>query len=271
MELISIGELSKISGSTIRALRYYDEKGFLKPEYIDHETNYRYYSADQLGKLTVLQMCSEFGIPLKKLELFEDTSSNFDLSSMISEGEELLHKKLEELKILEARMDSLKRSISNLQEKKSIQGAYSNNYPERIVITINYDYIAPYSHSFSKMITELYKKVRKYNLIALYNQGVIKVNINGLDKMVGFIEVKKTSFTEEQNKHLVKLPAGSYQCKLFEFEDFRNNFDAIWNQKVENGELVVCSDIFDANFSKAVPYIEIQKISPISPKILKKF
>ncbi|MBU5592622.1 MerR family transcriptional regulator [Clostridium sp. MSJ-4] len=269
MKLISIGELSKISGSTIRALRYYDDKGFLKPEYIDHETNYRYYSADQLGKLTVLQMCSEFGIPLKKLELFQDTGSNFDLSSMISEGEELLRNKLEELKVLEARMDSLKRSISNLQEKKSINSVYKNEYPERIVITITYDYVDPYSHSFSKMITDLYKKVRKYNLTALYNQGVIKVKDDRKDKMVGFIEVKKMTFTKEQNKHLVKLPAGNYQCELFEFEDFRSNFNLIWNQKVEEDELVICSDIFDSNFSKAVPYIEIQKLPLIEPLIIK--
>ncbi|MDU1455439.1 MAG: MerR family DNA-binding transcriptional regulator [Paraclostridium sordellii] len=41
--LFSIGEVSKIKGVTIKALRYYHKMGILIPLHIDNTTGYRYY------------------------------------------------------------------------------------------------------------------------------------------------------------------------------------------------------------------------------------
>lgn len=43
-----IGEFSKITKTTIKTLRYYDETGLLKPSYVDQENGYRYYTTDQM-------------------------------------------------------------------------------------------------------------------------------------------------------------------------------------------------------------------------------
>ncbi|CEO20468.1 MerR family DNA-binding transcriptional regulator [Paraclostridium sordellii] len=45
--LFSIGEVSKIKGVIIKALRYYHKMGILIPRYIDNTTGYRYYSINQ--------------------------------------------------------------------------------------------------------------------------------------------------------------------------------------------------------------------------------
>ena len=42
-ELLSIGDMAKINHITVNTLRLYDKWGLLKPAYINHETNYRYY------------------------------------------------------------------------------------------------------------------------------------------------------------------------------------------------------------------------------------
>jgi len=42
-QLLSIGEISKISLISVRALRYYDEKNIFKPIHVDPQTGYRYY------------------------------------------------------------------------------------------------------------------------------------------------------------------------------------------------------------------------------------
>ena len=44
-QLFSIGEFSQISGLSVKALRFYDEKGLLKPAHVDPDTDYRYYDA----------------------------------------------------------------------------------------------------------------------------------------------------------------------------------------------------------------------------------
>ncbi len=46
--MFKIGDFSKLSQISIKALRLYDQMGLLKPMQIDPFTNYRYYSASQL-------------------------------------------------------------------------------------------------------------------------------------------------------------------------------------------------------------------------------
>ena len=41
-KLLTIGELSKRTGCSIKALRYYDSIRLLKPIYVDPSSNYKY-------------------------------------------------------------------------------------------------------------------------------------------------------------------------------------------------------------------------------------
>jgi DNA-binding transcriptional MerR regulator len=49
--MFKIGDFSRLSRVSVKALRYYDEIGLLKPVRVDQFTGYRYYSADQLPRL----------------------------------------------------------------------------------------------------------------------------------------------------------------------------------------------------------------------------
>ena len=49
--MYSIGQFSKLTKTTIAALRFYDKTGLLKPEYTDENSGYRYYSSSQLNDL----------------------------------------------------------------------------------------------------------------------------------------------------------------------------------------------------------------------------
>ena len=53
-ELFSIGEFSAMTGVGIHSLRYYDEIGALKPEYVDPVSNYRYYGLRQLSLIPAI-------------------------------------------------------------------------------------------------------------------------------------------------------------------------------------------------------------------------
>lgn len=62
--LLRIGDLARLGGVSIKALRYYDEQGLLRPDHVDPKTGYRYYSADQardLAEITNLR-CIDFSI-----------------------------------------------------------------------------------------------------------------------------------------------------------------------------------------------------------------
>lgn len=74
-----IGEFSKMSKTTIKALRYYDEIGLLKPEYIDPFTSYRFYTTDQLVQLHHIQLLRQIGLVPDEIGLILSGVSQEDI------------------------------------------------------------------------------------------------------------------------------------------------------------------------------------------------
>ncbi len=66
--MIKIGDFSKLARVSIKALRYYDEMGLLKPIYIDRDTSYRYYKTEQLYELSKIIVLKQLGVPLSDIK-----------------------------------------------------------------------------------------------------------------------------------------------------------------------------------------------------------
>jgi DNA-binding transcriptional MerR regulator len=62
--LFSIGEFSQISGLSVKALRFYDEKGLLKPAHVDPATDYRYYDAASAERARIIARLRELQFSL---------------------------------------------------------------------------------------------------------------------------------------------------------------------------------------------------------------
>ena len=60
--MLRIGEFSKLAKISIKALRYYDKIGLLKPAMIDSATQYRYYTPEQLQTVRLISMYKEAGL-----------------------------------------------------------------------------------------------------------------------------------------------------------------------------------------------------------------
>jgi DNA-binding transcriptional MerR regulator len=65
--MFRIGDFSRLSQISVKALRYYDEIGLLKPTYVDNATGYRYYSADLLPRLNRILVFKELGFSLAQI------------------------------------------------------------------------------------------------------------------------------------------------------------------------------------------------------------
>jgi DNA-binding transcriptional MerR regulator len=65
--MIRIGDFSKLSRVSIKALRYYDEMGLLKPIQVDRFTGYRYYEFDQLPQLYRILALKDLGFSLEEI------------------------------------------------------------------------------------------------------------------------------------------------------------------------------------------------------------
>lgn len=60
--MLKIGEFSKVAQVSVKTLRYYDELGLLRPEWVDRYTGYRYYSLQQLPRLNRILALRELGV-----------------------------------------------------------------------------------------------------------------------------------------------------------------------------------------------------------------
>lgn len=65
--LFKISEFSRLSQVSVKALRYYDQFGLLKPAFVDPDTGYRYYSADQLLNVQRILAFKEHGFTLEQM------------------------------------------------------------------------------------------------------------------------------------------------------------------------------------------------------------
>lgn len=261
MDLISIGELSKISGVSIRALRYYHEKELLIPEFIDQETGYRYYSPSQLSRLILLQACATFDIPLNHIEGLEDKNNYMDFSLFILEAEKSLNKKEKELNLLRLRLNSLKENLDYFHKKKSID--HPNNYsiPKRYVISTELTESIPTYLSFSTLAIKLYKKIEALNLSPSYSRGLYNIKDNNKLKKYAYIEIIEDDYTDEQLSHISILPEGNYLCQLYHLDEFTLKMKKIIEDDINDNELIVSSVLIDSSYRYDGHFIEVQKLT----------
>ncbi|PZA06170.1 MULTISPECIES: MerR family transcriptional regulator [unclassified Meiothermus] len=64
---LSIGEFSRRSRLSLKALRLYDALGLLPPAYVDAPSGYRYYREDQLERARLIGLLRQLAMPLERI------------------------------------------------------------------------------------------------------------------------------------------------------------------------------------------------------------
>ena len=87
--MFAIGQVSKMTGLSVRTLRYYDEIGLLKPS--DYtEGHHRLYTEDDVTVLMKIVFLKELGFPLKKIK--EHLEGETDWEAFLKEQYERLER-----------------------------------------------------------------------------------------------------------------------------------------------------------------------------------
>lgn len=87
--MYSIGQFSKLTKTTVAALRFYDKIGLLKPEYTDQSSGYRYYSSSQLTDLQSIISLRQIGMPVEAIK--ECINSSDGRSFLLERQKEINH------------------------------------------------------------------------------------------------------------------------------------------------------------------------------------
>ena len=107
--MYKIGEFSKIVDIPVRTLRFYDEHGVLKPNYIDNYTGYRYYTDENILECETIKLLKSVNFTLEEITMFKNNLNNEILGQKqeeILEQINLLKKKLERLAIMKEKLQS---------------------------------------------------------------------------------------------------------------------------------------------------------------------
>ena len=106
----TVNKLAKLSGVSIRTLRFYDEIGLLKPAFIA-ENGYRYYQEAQILMLQQILFLRELGFELKQIRTIIE-QSDFDKVVALQAHKKVLHQKIARLQEL---MITVDKTINHLQ------------------------------------------------------------------------------------------------------------------------------------------------------------
>lgn len=96
--MMTVNEVSKIAGVSVRTLHYYDEIGLLVPA-AETESGYRQYDEANLERLRHIMFFRELEFSLSEIAAILD-SPNFDRSQALFEQEQLLRLRVERLQKL---------------------------------------------------------------------------------------------------------------------------------------------------------------------------
>lgn len=93
--MYKIGDFSKITKLTVKALRYYDEERILTPSHRDNENMYRYYDENDYQKALLIAALREFGFSISEIkDVLAGYQNPEDLSYYLEEKKSILESRI---------------------------------------------------------------------------------------------------------------------------------------------------------------------------------
>ena len=225
-QYMSIGKVSKLKNVSIKSLRYYDRIGILKPAFVNTETNYRYYTEDQLYLLDAITLCINLGIPLKDLNRYVENDV-INIQKLLYDGKILAEEKIMEIhKCLEALQDTLQQLTSSVNGRVKIpnsrsglllpDGFYENILESRLIMTIPLEEMDTPKY-YGQYILKLFVTAQQKQLTVSYPSGILHIFENGELTRYMFLTVDTSASSPEaieSTQDMIRtLPAGSYICR----------------------------------------------------------
>ena len=120
----TIGDISDICNVPIKTLRYYDEIKLLVPSHRDSETNYRYYSEDQMLTLYIIRRLKGFGFTLEEIRSMVYGSA---IKAQVEQLEKKAKSLEKEIKDMQALHHEILFTIDRMKKGSDFLGCFGQN------------------------------------------------------------------------------------------------------------------------------------------------
>lgn len=243
----SIGELAKIKNIPIQTLRYYDQIDLFKPDYVNPENNYRYYTINQFFYLDIIKYLKYIGTPLAEMKQIIRSDAG-TMYAFLDKQEEIIQEKIRKLQDTQLLINKRKAQLSQqLQlQQRELGNVYLSTKEERKILKVACTDTTPHD------MPDLY--IRQLATV-LEAEGSVIDNFYGCiypykayqDSEEIFYDhlyttvMKPTANELPEGMQLDVIPAGAYLCIAF-----------LWNL-----------DRYDEYFNMLASEMKKRKLSPV--------
>lgn len=132
--MFGIGEFSRITGLTVKTLRFYHEQGVLMPSRIDHQTGYRYYGENKIETARIIALLRKLEFPLNDVvEILRDHDDEADILAFLERHRQAIEEKMQHFGGI---LTSLDQVISKEQEARTVMESTNFEIEEKNVDTV---------------------------------------------------------------------------------------------------------------------------------------
>lgn len=205
----TVGQLSKYTGIPKQTLRYYGKFGILKPDVINKENGYRYYSLYQFLKIRRITELKELGLSLKEIKNIVDNQSLDTNLKVLEMQNKMIDEKIRELNEIKEKIEYDANLIRNYEYyRKSHKKIQVKELPERYFMSLDAKVQIPME--VEKYLNKIKDGAKKDNRVTIRNTLVCskyKALLKGEHKLVaaGYICDKKYD-----REDIRILPKGKY-------------------------------------------------------------
>jgi len=121
--LFTIGEFSKITGLSIKTLRFYHEKQLLIPAVIDKKTGYRYYDHGSIEKAHIITFFRKMEFSISEIkEMLESYDDQADILGYLERHKQFIEDKMRKYKNIAVSLDNIisdeREALQTMQNSK---------------------------------------------------------------------------------------------------------------------------------------------------------
>lgn len=223
--MYQISQFSKISGLTVKALRYYDKQNILKPSYRDKDTLYRYYDERDLKKAQLIKLLRSLDFSISEIrETLEMVKNETDLTYILQEKISNIEKSIiREKRLIKKINDYLSPDITKTERQN--YEITIEEIPSTLVASIRFS--GKYNE-IGKYVPLLYKSVQSNANGAIINCYYDEECVEQADMELCLPIKKQISVSTVNCKYLPAIKAvctthyGSYEMLHFAYKALFN-------------------------------------------------
>ena len=199
--MLTIGQMSKVCGVSVKTLRHYDKIGLLKPQRTDEINGYRYYEDSQIGTMLLIGRLKRYGFSLTEIQALLTIPDSRELLRQLYKQRFRLERQMEYISITIREMGY---HLEEFERTGDIM-SYQNNYEiqikeaeEQVLVTHRHKMSV---EEFGTYYGKIYEKIAREHMtingviMAVYHDQEFDPAYSDIELGVGITAVSYTHLT----------------------------------------------------------------------------